>query len=129
MGRTVFGVQDGNGDYRQAFVQLSCATISQILNSLNPQLLQLINNLNLLSLLGNAGLCPGQAKTLNTAYARYQQQHGNPTGSGSNPLANLSLAQSALSVLAQGSAAKNLAALGLQNLNLSHLFLPKLPTH
>jgi phospholipid/cholesterol/gamma-HCH transport system substrate-binding protein len=129
VGRTVFGVQDGNGDYRQAFLQVSCATISQILNSLNPQLLQLINNLNLLGLLGQTGVCPAQANALNKAYAKYKKTGNNPTSplpATASPAA-LANATSALSVLMQGSG-KNLSALGLQNLNLKHMFLPTLPT-
>jgi phospholipid/cholesterol/gamma-HCH transport system substrate-binding protein len=129
VGRTVFGVQDGNGDYRQAFLYLSCASIAQILNSLNPQLLQLVNNLNLLGLLGQAGACPSQAAALNKAYAKYKATGNNPTSplpANASPTA-VANATSALSVLMQGSG-KNLSALGLQNLDLKHMFLPTLPT-
>jgi phospholipid/cholesterol/gamma-HCH transport system substrate-binding protein len=125
VGRTVFGVQDGNGDYRQAFLQLSCASIAQILNSLNPQLLQLINNLNLLGLLGQTGVCPSQAAALNKAYSRYKATGSNPS---SNSTTSLSQATSALSVLTQGNS-RALSSLGLQGLNLKHMFLPTLPTH
>jgi len=129
VGRTVFGVQDGNGDYRQAFLYLSCASIAQILNSFNPQLLQLVNNLNLIGLLGKAGVCPSQAAAINKAYAKYKATGKNPT----SPLPNnasptaVANAASALSVLTQGSG-KDLKALGLQNLDLKHMFLPTLPT-
>jgi hypothetical protein len=133
VGRTVFGVQDGNGDYRQAFVQLSCASIAQILNSLNPQLLQLVNALGLLNLLGKGGVCPSQATALNSAYAKYKTTGVNPSFTGSKHSSPLNLnslanATSALQVLMQGSG-KNLSALGLQHLDLKHLFLPALPTH
>jgi phospholipid/cholesterol/gamma-HCH transport system substrate-binding protein len=131
VGRTVFGVQDGNGDYRQAFLYMSCASIAQIVNSFSPQLFQLIDNLNLLGLLGQAGLCPAQAAALNKAYAKYKATGVNPSvasnaSSSTSPL-NLATAQSAIAVLTQG-AAKNLKALGLQNLDLKHMFLPTLPT-
>jgi phospholipid/cholesterol/gamma-HCH transport system substrate-binding protein len=133
VGRTVFGVQDGNGDYRQAFLQLSCDTIAQILNSLNPQLISLINSLGLLSLLGKTGTCPSQATALNSAFAKYKTTGVNPSFSNSKKAGNLNLstlanATSALSVLMQGSG-KDLSALGLQHLDLKHLFLPVLPTH
>lgn len=128
VGRTVFGVQDGNGDYRQAFVQLSCASISQILNGLNPQLLQLVDALGLLSLLGKTGVCPSQASALNGAYAKYQKTGVNPGLKGLN-LSSIANASSALSELMGSHSAKELSALGLNHLNLKHMFLPTLPTH
>jgi hypothetical protein len=76
-------------------------------------------------------LCPAQAAALNKAYAKYKATGVNPSvasnaSSSTSPL-NLATAQSAIAVLTQG-AAKNLKALGLQNLDLKHMFLPTLPT-
>jgi hypothetical protein len=130
VGRTVFGAQDGNGDYRQAFLQLSCASMAQIINSANPQLYQLINNPNLLNLLGPTGGCgKTQGAALQKAFAKYKASGLNPTQplpANASPTA-LANATSALSVLMQGSG-KKLAALGLQGLDLKHMFLPTLPT-
>ncbi len=127
VGRSVFGVQDGNGDYRQAFVVLNCSSITQILNSLSPQLLALLDP-SLIPLLGTT-VCGPQQAALNKAYAKYKKTGLNPTSalpSTASP-STLANATSALSVLMQGSG-KNLSALGLQNLNLKHMFLPTLPT-
>jgi phospholipid/cholesterol/gamma-HCH transport system substrate-binding protein len=118
VGRTVFSVQDGNGDFRQAFLQMNCSTIAQIAQSLSPQLLQVLEP-TLINLLGTSGVCPSQSKALTAAYARYKGS----SGQSSNP----SLAASALSVMAPGEK-KLLSQLQLGNLLKQHLFLPKLPT-
>jgi phospholipid/cholesterol/gamma-HCH transport system substrate-binding protein len=118
IGRTVFAVQDANGDFRQAFLQMNCATLAQIAQSLNPQLLQVIQP-TLLNALGTAGLCHKQSQALNAAYQRYQTS----SSQSSNP----SLAASALSVMAPD-AKKLLGQLQLGGLLKQHLFLPVLPT-
>src|SRR6185437_7070004 len=63
--RTLFSVQDANGDFRPLFLQASCATYSQIVNGLGsaapglgPELEGL---LNLTPILTSANLCPAQA--------------------------------------------------------------------
>ena len=56
--RTVFSTQDANGDYRQLFLQASCASYSQIVQNLGP--LSALA-LNLTPVLSNTGLCPGNA--------------------------------------------------------------------
>ncbi len=122
VGRTVFAVQDANGDFRQAFVQLNCASIAQVANSLSPQLLQLVEP-TLLKLLGTAGVCPKQSKALDAAFKRYQG------GASTSTSGSSALAASALSVLAP-SEKRLIEQLGLGSLlKQGHLFLPNLPTH
>jgi phospholipid/cholesterol/gamma-HCH transport system substrate-binding protein len=123
IGRTVFSVQDGNGDYRQAFLQMNCSTIAQIAQSASPQLLQLLEP-TLINLLGASGVCPSQSKALATAFKRYQSSSSQSSSSQSS---NPSLAASALSVMAPNEA-KLLKQLQLGNLLKQHLFLPSLPT-
>jgi phospholipid/cholesterol/gamma-HCH transport system substrate-binding protein len=115
--RTVFDIQDANGDFRQAFLQMNCATIAQIAQSLSPQLLQLLQP-TLLNLLGTAHVCPKQSKALNAAYARSRKS----SSQSSNP----SQAASALSVLAPNDK-KLLDQLQLGGLLKQNLFLPSLP--
>lgn len=104
IGRTVFAVQDGNGDMRQALLQLSCASIAQILDSLGPQFLQLFN---LVPILSDLSLCPAQASALNTAYRSYRAE-----GKVAHAAAGALLLKGLLGT-GQG---------------LSNLFLPHLPT-
>jgi phospholipid/cholesterol/gamma-HCH transport system substrate-binding protein len=96
--RTVFATQDANGDFRQLFLQLSCASLSQIGNNA-PLFGDVIGATSILS---DAGACPTQASAIQSAYARYQQ---NPASVRRAPAA---------SALASGSTAKQ-------------LFDPKLP--
>jgi phospholipid/cholesterol/gamma-HCH transport system substrate-binding protein len=57
--RTLFSVQDANGDFRPLFLQASCASLAQIAqDSPSAQLAMLI--LNLTPLLSNTHLCPAQ---------------------------------------------------------------------
>ncbi len=56
--RTVFSIQDANGDYRPLFLQASCATLAQ-LAGFNSGLAETV--LNLTPILTNAKLCPTQA--------------------------------------------------------------------
>jgi hypothetical protein len=101
----VFAVQDGNGDMRQAFLQVSCSTIAQILDSTGPTLLQLYN---LVPILSDLNLCPPQASALAAAYRRYQAG-----GAATQSVTNNSLVKS-LAGTTQG---------------LTNLFLPHVPTH
>jgi phospholipid/cholesterol/gamma-HCH transport system substrate-binding protein len=66
--RTLFSIQDANGDYRPLFLQASCATLTQVVNSI-PGAESL---LNLTPILTNAGLCPKQAAADAAAYKQYE---------------------------------------------------------
>ena len=66
--RTLFSIQDANGDYRPLFLQASCATLAQIVNSV-PGAESL---LNLTPLLSTLGVCPKQAAADIAAYKKYQ---------------------------------------------------------
>lgn len=59
-GRTLFGTQDANGDYRPIFLQANCATIASIANGF-PGAEALYN---LTPILSNLGLCPAQAAAI-----------------------------------------------------------------
>jgi phospholipid/cholesterol/gamma-HCH transport system substrate-binding protein len=67
--RTVFSVQDANGVFRPLFLQASCATLAQIVNSVAGS----ETILNLGPILTNTGLCPKQANADIRAYQAYQQ--------------------------------------------------------
>ena len=58
--RTLFSVQDGNGDYRPLFVQANCATLASIANGF-PGAEALYG---LTPILSDAGLCPAQAAAI-----------------------------------------------------------------
>jgi|SRR5579875_465066 len=98
--RSVFATQDANGDFRQLFLQASCASLSQIAQNI-PGSAAVLGVANLLT---NSTLCPTQASAAQAAYARYQQ----------NP--RLVTQAPAISSLISGAAAKQ-------------LFFPKLPTN
>jgi phospholipid/cholesterol/gamma-HCH transport system substrate-binding protein len=78
--RTLFSVQDANGDFRPLFLQASCATYTQLINSANlnqPGLgSELESVLNLTPILTSAGLCPTQAAANVKDYQQYQSQQG-----------------------------------------------------
>jgi len=81
--RSLFAVQDANGDYRQLFLQASCATLAQIANGVNGALTEVL--LNLTPILTDAGLCPKQSAADIAAFKRYQAgqtsgSHANTTG-------------------------------------------------
>jgi phospholipid/cholesterol/gamma-HCH transport system substrate-binding protein len=59
--RSVFATQDANGDYRQLFLQASCASLTQITQNLGPLSAVVLNTLPILS---NTGLCPGSGGSL-----------------------------------------------------------------
>ena len=59
-GRTLFGTQDANGDYRPIFLQANCATLASIANGF-PGAEALYN---LTPILSNLGLCPAQAAAI-----------------------------------------------------------------
>jgi phospholipid/cholesterol/gamma-HCH transport system substrate-binding protein len=58
--RSLFSIQDANGVYRPLFLQLSCSSISQIVN----QVPALGSILNLTPILTDAGLCAAQAAAI-----------------------------------------------------------------
>ena len=96
--RTLFSVQDANGDFRPLFLQASCATYTQLINSMNLSQTGLGSEvesvLNLTPILTSAGLCPTQAAADAKDYQAYQaEQQGRrafvrtPTGQTSKTLA------------------------------------------
>jgi phospholipid/cholesterol/gamma-HCH transport system substrate-binding protein len=106
--RTLFSVQDANGDFRPLFLQASCATYSQIVNGLGsaaPGLgPELENLLNLTPILTSANICPTQAAANTSDFQTYQAKKQSVAGNSSTANAVL------------GGAAKTLAP-----------FDPKLP--
>ena len=96
--RTVFATQDANGDFRQLFLQLSCASMAEIAQNIPGS----AGILGLSGLLSSSTTCPTQAAALRSDFSRYQQ----------NP--KLVPEAPAVSSLATGTAAKE-------------LFYPKLP--
>jgi phospholipid/cholesterol/gamma-HCH transport system substrate-binding protein len=107
--RTLFSVQDANGDFRPLFLQASCATYTQLVNGVGsaaPGLgAELENLLNLTPILTNAGLCPTQAAANTADYQSYEAKKQSPASTVSGVASN-----------AVGGAAKALAP-----------FDPKLP--
>jgi phospholipid/cholesterol/gamma-HCH transport system substrate-binding protein len=97
--RSVFGAQDANGDFRQLFLQASCASLSQIASNIPGSEAVL----GLTGILTSQTTCPTQAAANRAAFARYQQQHP-----------NLATNSPSFQTLASGAAAKQ-------------LFYPKLP--
>jgi phospholipid/cholesterol/gamma-HCH transport system substrate-binding protein len=107
--RTLFSVQDANGDFRPLFLQASCATLAQVANNIPGS----ESLLNVTSILTNANLCPKQAAADASAYQRYQQSHGS-TGIHASPDIGSG----------SGNGAGTASGTGPGN-----LFLPKLPTN
>jgi phospholipid/cholesterol/gamma-HCH transport system substrate-binding protein len=126
--RTLFSVQDANGVFRPLFLQLSCATIAQIVNSVNGALLETL--LNLTPILSNLNLCPTQA-TANTRAFNLLKQGKLGTGS-LNASALLNAAGAATGSGAGTAATRNalraLTATPNASLSKNTPFLPKLPT-
>jgi hypothetical protein len=117
--RTLFSVQDANGDFRPLFLQASCASLAQIANS--SPLQEVV--MNLTPILTSSGLCPTQAAADVTAYNKYKQQHpATATASGSPTLSQVQ----ALQPRASGSSGSGSSGSGAGK-SRSNLFLPKLP--
>jgi len=74
--RTLFSVQDANGDFRPLFLQASCATLSQVAQNVPGSEAVLA----LTSILTSANTCPSQAAANASAYSRYRQQGGQAAG-------------------------------------------------
>jgi len=68
--RSLFDSQDGNGDFRNLFLQLSCASLAQVAGGVNGGLEETL--LNLTPILTDAGLCPAQAKLDKADYTKYE---------------------------------------------------------
>jgi phospholipid/cholesterol/gamma-HCH transport system substrate-binding protein len=114
--RTLFSVQDANGDFRPLFLQASCATMAQLAN--NSPLQEVV--MNLTPILTDANLCPTQAAADASAFARYKQQHPATATASSNP--TLSQIQALQPHAASSGSASN-GSVPKSNT----LFLPKLP--
>ncbi|MBV8430613.1 MAG: hypothetical protein JO244_05590, partial [Solirubrobacterales bacterium] len=99
--RTVFSTQDANGDFRQLFIQASCASLSQVVNNVPGS----ESVLNLTGILTSNTICPTQAAANQAAFARYAQQHPNMVSQSGQ-----------MQTLSTGAAA-------------NQLFYPKLPTN
>lgn len=114
--RTLFSVQDANGDFRPLFLQASCASLAQIANS--SPLQEVVQNLT--PILTSANLCPAQAAADQSAYAKYKQQHpATATASSNSTLSQIQALQphaGSSGSASSGSVPKS-----------STLFLPKLP--
>ena len=86
--RTLFSVQDANGDFRPLFLQASCATYTQLVDQVGasaggagPELESL---LNLTPILTTAGLCPTQAAANQADFQKYQAQKHSVGGTASS---------------------------------------------
>ena len=93
--RTLFSVQDANGDFRPLFLQASCATYTQTINSLNQSSgglgSEFENLFNVTPILTTAGLCPTQSAANQADYKTYQaQQQGSKTAAVRTPLGKTS---------------------------------------
>ncbi len=110
--RTLFSVQDANGDFRPLFLQASCATLAQIAN--NSPLQEVI--MNLTPILTSSNLCPAQSAADASAYAKYRQQHPATATASSNPSLSSIQALQPHASSSGGTVPKS-----------STLFLPKLP--
>jgi phospholipid/cholesterol/gamma-HCH transport system substrate-binding protein len=86
--RTLFSVQDANGDFRPLFLQASCATYAQLVNGVGSAVpglgSELENLLNLTPILTNAGLCPTQAAANTADYQKYTAKKQSLAGTGSS---------------------------------------------
>jgi phospholipid/cholesterol/gamma-HCH transport system substrate-binding protein len=108
--RTLFAVQDGNGVFRPLFLQASCATLAQIVNSVTGS----ETLLNLTPILTNLNLCPKQAAADIKAFRSYQ---AGKSSTGITPRA----------ATGAGSTAGSSSG-GATTPSASGTFLPKLPT-
>ncbi len=109
--RTLFSVQDANGDFRPLFLQASCATLAQLANA--SPLTEVL--MNLTPILTSSNLCPTQSAADQAAFAKYKEQHPATATAQSN------------SALSGFSALSPHAGSGVAGTK-SNLFLPKLPT-
>ena len=86
--RTLFSVQDANGDFRPLFLQASCATYTQLVNGVGSAVpglgAELENLFNLTPILTSAGLCPTQAAANTAAYQKYEANKQSVTSTASS---------------------------------------------
>jgi phospholipid/cholesterol/gamma-HCH transport system substrate-binding protein len=108
IGRTVFAVQDGNGNFRQGFIQLSCATMSQLMNG-PPLGGAVLSGLNLTTVLSDLNLCPAQGGAVQAQYKNYQSHGSASPYSTANPAVSSQLRKNGVS-------------------NIGNQFLPHVPT-
>jgi phospholipid/cholesterol/gamma-HCH transport system substrate-binding protein len=82
--RTLFSVQDANGDFRPLFLQASCATYTQLVDGLNQASGGLGSEfesvLNLTPILTTAGVCPTQAAADQADFQKYQAKQQGLSG-------------------------------------------------
>jgi phospholipid/cholesterol/gamma-HCH transport system substrate-binding protein len=69
--RTLFSIQDANGDFRPLFLQASCASLAQIANNIAGA--EAI--LNITNILTSKKLCPTQAAADARDYSQWQKTH------------------------------------------------------
>jgi phospholipid/cholesterol/gamma-HCH transport system substrate-binding protein len=86
--RTLFSVQDANGDFRPLFLQASCATYTQLVDGLNQASNGLGSEfesvLNLTPILTTAGVCPAQAAANQADFQKYQAKKQSLAGTASS---------------------------------------------
>jgi phospholipid/cholesterol/gamma-HCH transport system substrate-binding protein len=112
--RTLFSVQDANGDFRPLFLQASCATYAQLAN--DSPLEEVV--MNLTPILTDAGLCPTQAAADASDFQAYEKKHPGTATASSNPSLSQVQALQPHAAGSKGTPAKS-----------SNLFLPKLPVN
>ncbi len=82
--RTLFSLQDANGDFRPLFLQASCATYTQLIDNLNSIQSGLGSEfegvLNITPIIGAEGICPTQASALSADYKKYLAGHPQASG-------------------------------------------------
>jgi len=113
--RTLFSVQDANGDFRPLFLQASCATYAQLVNQPGTGPLTEVA-MNLTPILTDANLCPTQAAADAKDYQSYEAKHPASSTASSNPTLSGIQALQSKAAGSKGTGSKS-----------SNLFLPKLP--
>ncbi len=131
IGRTVFSVQDGNGDFRQGFLQLSCTSIAEILDGLPSSIGSLVlQAYNLVPILSDADLCPAQASAIRSEYQKYQAAGGSTASSTTSGATSGASANARSSKGSGFSASPNTNTTGSTSVDgLKNLFIPKVPLH
>src|ERR1700742_2884221 len=90
--RTLFSVQDANGDFRPLFLQASCATYAQLVDQLGGSAggegAALENLLNLTPILTSAGVCPTQAAANQADFQKYQANKQSAAGTTSSTVSS-----------------------------------------
>ena len=90
--RTLFSVQDANGDFRPLFLQASCATYTQLVDQVGASAggvgSELESLLNLTPILTTAGLCPTQAAANQADFQKYQANKQSVAGTAGSSTAN-----------------------------------------